>query len=244
MIVDISSRSRQILSKSGHIVYKRAKHLRGAIIVLPFLATVLLSYIYLLSRTPPLWLQDSVVFSAPLLAGVVLYCKTWIYRFRFGAPLLGMALGGALFFPVVVCVHVRDFDVTDNGIGLAVGIFAWAVATFLVWRLFQTSTDVLWNMILARFRRDRWRWIIIAVVPLVWAEYAFGAFELVDSQFDRGPGRAIPVPGSSLEAGAPLACLTLHPGFLGAPWRQLAACPPKSEPGSGELNRHEAFAAS
>jgi hypothetical protein len=184
--------------------------------VLPFFSTVLLSYIYLTSRNPPLWLRDFVVFSAPLLVGIVHYGKTWIYRFPAGAPLLGMALAGAMFFPVVVCVHVRDFDVVDNGAGLALAIVAWALATFFIWRMFQPSTDMFWNTVLARFRRDRRRWIVISVVPLVWAAYAFRAFELADTQFDHANGHVVR---------APPACLIVRPGFLGAPWRQRAACP-------------------
>jgi hypothetical protein len=215
-----------MLNKSGRVIYTRAKHLRGAIIVLPFFSIVLISYIYLTWRAPPLSLQDLIVFSAPLLVGVIHYCKTWIYRSPIGAPVLGMAVGGALFFPVVVCAHVGDYDVSDNGAGLAVGIVAWALSTFFIWRLFQPGTDMFWNTVLEPFRRDRRRWVVLAVVPLVWAVYAFGAFELVDTQFDGTTGRVFHGPVASRDTRSAPACLILHPGFLHAPWRQPAACPP------------------
>jgi hypothetical protein len=267
MIDAISSKSRRILSKSGRVVYRKAKQLRASIVILPFFATVLISFIYLKWDFPPLWLQDFILLSAPLLVGVVLYCKTWIYRFPLGVPLLAVALAGALFFPVVVCTHILDYNVFDNGIGLGVGIFTWALSTFLIWKTFQPSSDMFWNTLLERFRQDRRRWIVIALVPLVWGVYGFGAFELVDTQFDRAAGRVFHIPvkaktmSSQRRSGAmyyvqlapwrfqsgdpPLvmgekvpyliydqltvgkpACLTLHPGFLGAPWQQVAACAP------------------
>jgi hypothetical protein len=194
--------------------------LRGAIVVVPFFFTVLISYIYLEWKHPPLWLQDLVVFSAPLLLGVIHYGRAWIYRFPAGAPLLAMALGGVIFFPVVVAIHLGAYDVSDNGIGLAAAVLVWGLSTYFIWRIFKPSADMFWNTVLERFRRDDRRWIVIAVVPLVWGIYAYGAFELVDTQFDRANSSTI-----RLATVRGIACVTSHPGYLGAPWREPASCP-------------------
>ena len=220
----ISSKSRQMISNSGRVIYTRAKRLRGAFVVLPFFAAVIISYIYLVWKHPPLWLQDFVVFSAPFLVGVIYYCRTWIYRFRAGASLLAMALGGALFFPVVVCIHAGRYDMSDNGKGLASALLVWALSLYVIWRIFRPSLDMFWNTVLEPLQRDHRRWVVMAVVPLIWAVYAYGAFELIDTQFDWATGRIVHV----TEAGGKPACRMLHPGFLGAPWRQVAACPPAS----------------
>jgi len=220
MIDTISSKSRRMISSSKRVIYTRAKRLRGAIVVLPFITTVLVSYIYLMSRHPPVWFQDVIVFSAPLLVGVIHYCKTWIYRFPAGAPLLAMALGGALFFPVVVDIHVGSYRVSDNGVGLAAGVLIWALASFSIWRIFQPSANMFWNSVLERFRHDHRRWVVMAVVPVIWGVYAYGAFELVDTQFDKAAGSLVRLPTAR-----GIACLTLHPGFLGAPWYEPAQCP-------------------
>ncbi len=237
----VSSKSRQMLRKSGGAIYARAKRLRGAIVVLPFAITVTISYIYLRLKYPPLGLQDLVVFSAPFLVCVIIYCKAWIYRFPAGAPLLGMSVAGALFFPMVVCLHIPYYDLVDNGFGLALAVCVWGVATYVVWRLTQPSQDMFWNMVLEPIRRDGRRWLVIAVIPLIWAGYGFGAFELIDTQFDRDGGQVLRVPvipttdsagrtavfheraGSSA---GPAACVIVRPGFLGARWRQPSACPP------------------
>jgi hypothetical protein len=221
MIDAFSSKSRQIISKSGRVIYTRAKRLRGSVVILPFVAAVLVSFVYLRLRFPPLWLQDFVVFSAPLLLGISVYCRTWIYRFPAGAPLLAMSLGGALFFPFVVCNHIRFYDVTDNGIGLTLAVCVWGLSTYCSWRLFQPSPDGFWNTVLERFRGDPRRWLVIAFVPLVWAGYAFGAFQLVDTQFDASSGQVSRIPRTST-------CVTSRPGFLGAPWRRASACPAAS----------------
>jgi hypothetical protein len=224
MIDAIPSKSRQMVSNSKRAIYTRAKRLRGAIVVIPFIVTVLVSYIYLNWPHPPLWLQDLVVFSAPLLVGVIHYCRTWVYRYPVGAPLLGTALGGALFFPVVVAIHIGAYDVTDNGIGLAASVLVWAFSTYFIWRIFQPSTNMFWNTVLDRFRQDHRRWIVLAVVPLIWGIYAYGAFELADTQFDRGDGTLLRLPTPH-----GIACVTSRPGYLHAPWRQRTPCPPTQE---------------
>jgi hypothetical protein len=61
----------------------------------------------------------------------------------------------------------------------------------------------------------------MALVPLIWGVYAYGAFELIDTQFDRSMGSLVRLPTAR-----GIACLTSHPGFLHAPWRQPTACPP------------------
>jgi hypothetical protein len=194
MIDAISSKSRRISSESRRVDSSKNKSLRGGIVVLPFFMAVVLSYIYFAWSSPPIWIQDLIVLSPPILVGIVYYCKTWVYRFRAGAPLLAMALGGALFFPVVVSVHLGDFNVFDNGIGLAVAGCTGAFAAHFIWRVFKPSPDMFWNMVLERFRKGRLRWATILIVPLIWAGYAYGAFELVDTQFDGKIGQVFRVP--------------------------------------------------
>lgn len=132
-----------------------------------------------------------------------------------------MSLGGAVFFPFVVCDHIRLYDLTDNGVGLTLAIFVWGLSTYCTWRLFQPSPGGFWNAVLERFRGDPRRWLVIAFVPLIWAGYAFGAFQLVDTQFDASSGRVWRAPGAS-------ACVTSRPGFLGAAWRSVSVCPAAS----------------
>ena len=169
----------------------------------------------------PLWLEDVVVFSAPLLVGIIYYCRTWIYRFRAGAALLAMAFGGAIFFPIVVCIHAGRHQVSDNGLGLATALLVWALSLHVIWRILLPSLDMFWNTVLEPLRRDHRRWMVMAVVPLIWAVYAYGAFELVDTQFDGASASVVRVPTAH-----GIACVAVHPGFLHAPWRQPATCPP------------------
>jgi hypothetical protein len=228
MTYRISSKPKKILSKSGGALYTRAKRLRGSIVLIPFSVAVTISFIYLRWRYPPLGLQDLVVFSAPFLLGIVLYCKAWIYRFPAGAPLLALSLGGALFFPMVVCVHIPYYDIVDNGIGLALAVGAWGLSTYLIWRLLQPSRDMFWNAVLEPLRRNPRRWLVITLVPLIWAGYGFGAFQLVDTQFDGARGELLRLPASpnTIPTARSPACVTMRPGFLGARWYQRSACPP------------------
>ena len=189
MIDGISSKSRQILGKSGRVIYLRAKRLRGAVIVGPFFGAALISFIYASWKFPPAWFQDLILFSTLLCLIIVYHCRTWIYRFQAGAPLLALSFGGALFFPMAASLHVWDYHIIDNRFGLSFALVTWATSTYLMWRLFQPSRDEMWNKLLERLRTSRARWGVILLAPLIWAGYGFSTFAFIDTQFDWATGQ-------------------------------------------------------
>ena len=184
MIDRISSKSRQIRPKRRKLLYSKAKRLRGAVVILPFFFAVMISFVYASWKFPPAWLQDIILFSTLFCLVIVYHCRTWIYRFQAGAPLLALSFGGALFFPMAASLHVWEYHIIDNRIGLALALVAWALSTYFMWRLFQPSRDELWNKLMERVRANPSRWVAILLVPMIWAGYGFSTFAFIDTQFD------------------------------------------------------------
>lgn len=265
MIDRVSSKTEQMSSKQRKLLYSKSKRLRGAVVILPFFLAVSLSFVYASWKFPPAWLQDIILFSTLLCLVIVYHCRTWIYRFQAGAPLLAFSFGGALFFPMAASLHVWEYHVIDNRFGLALAVVAWAISTYFMWRLFQPSRDELWNKLMERVRANPSRWLVISFVPLIWAGYGFSMFAFIDTQFDwasnrvffpsviaktehlrgsgfhyyvtlspwpRDYGRSVGSEGPEipaaiydrLQVGKP-ACVIQHPGFLGARWYGVDACP-------------------
>jgi hypothetical protein len=189
MIDGISSKSRQILRKSGIVAYSRVKRLRGAIIVVPFFVAALISFIYSSWKFPPAWLHNIILFSTLLCLVIIYHCRTWIYRFQAGAPLLALSFGGALFFPMAASLHVWEYHIIDDQLGVGLALGAWALSAYLLWRLFQPSRDEVWNKITERLRTGWGRWVVILLIPVIWAGYGFSVFAFVDTQFDRTRSR-------------------------------------------------------
>jgi hypothetical protein len=266
MIDVISSKSRQIINKSGEVIYTPATSLRGSVVVIPFVLAVMISLIYGRWDFPPAWFREILVFSTLFFLVIIYHCRSWIYRFQAGAPLLGLSFGGALLFPIDVCIHIKEYNIIDNEVGMGMMVTAWGLSTYCLWRLFQPGRDTFWNRILEPYQKDPRRWVIILIYPLIWAGYGFGVFELVDTQFDLSRGRVLQIPvfkktehlrlrsgpqfyvrlsprpweynHSPRDEGPPvpqavfnrlaegkLACVTIHPGLLGAPWYWVDACP-------------------
>jgi hypothetical protein len=265
MIDVISSKSRQIINKSERVVYTRGKSLRGSIVAVPFICAVAISFIYGRWNFPPWWFQELVVFSTLFFLVIIYHCRSWIYRFQVGTPLLALSFGGVLLFPADVCIHIWEYNVSDNGVGMGMMLVAWGLSTYCLWRLFQPGRNTFWNKILEPFQSDSRRWLILLAYPLIWAGYGFGVFELVDTQFDLSKGRVFQIPvlkktehlsvrsGRQFYVGlsrrpweynhlprdegpqvpeavfnrlaeGEFACVTLHPGLLGAPWYWLDTC--------------------
>ncbi|HLZ82033.1 MAG TPA: hypothetical protein VKQ54_00600 [Caulobacteraceae bacterium] len=264
MIDGISATSRRILGTSGQVIYSRATRLRAAIVVLPFFGAALISFVYASWIFPPAWFEDIILSSTLFCLIVVCYCRTWIYRFQAGAPLLALSFGGALFFPIAASLHVWEYHIIDSQIGVGLALAAWALSTFCMWRLFQPSRDEIWNTLMERLRTSWSRWVVILLFPLIWASYGFSAFAFIDTQFDWASSRTFlptvvaksdhlhgpsvhyyvklsPWPGdddrSTVAEGAEVpaeiydqlrigehACVTQHPGFLGARWYGVNAC--------------------
>jgi len=149
----------------------------------------MISFVYASWKFPPAWLQDIILFSTLLCLVIVYHCRTWIYRFRSGAPLLALSFGGALFFPMAASLHVWEYHIIDNRIGLALAVLVWAMSTYRIWRLFQPSRDELWNKLMERVRTNPYRWLVIMLVPMIWAGYGFSTFAFIDTQFDWANGR-------------------------------------------------------
>ena len=194
MIDAISSKSRQILSKSGRVIYTRNKSLRGAIVAVPFVLAAVVSFIYGRWNLPPWWFSEIVVFSPLFFVVIIYHCRSWIYRFPAGAPLLALSLGGALLFPMDVCIHIPEYNVIDNGVGAGIMLIAWGTSTYCLWLLFQPRRESFWNRVLERFQKDPRRWAIIVVYPMVWAAYGFGVFQLIDTRFDVSKSQVIQLP--------------------------------------------------
>lgn len=122
---------------------------------------------------------------SPLLCLVIVSsCRTWMYRFPAGAPLLALSFGGALFFPMAACLHIWEYHIVDNGVGLGVALSAWALSAYFLWRLFQPSQDPLWNAFIGGIRHNPNHWLVILVLPLIWAGYGYSVFAFMDTQFD------------------------------------------------------------